>query len=996
MLEGFKKTIIVITLLLLTISSTLVVLPTPVANASALTTGDMNSGDLGNWITGTVKQLGELGLIGVAAVPLLAIGTDIAAFNTIKSFAEAPTQFTSDREIKKGAFTLTRQDSCSFDEFCYKPDLPIVGGMPQGFYWGISINKETKKAKLALLILTPYKATTFVLDNESLWNNGFVANMKALDTYTSFPTPFEFVLADQNKAPAIYSTKKVIYGDGSKVDIFVNGRITFDDPPKNPKFFDSSGHVGLLYFGTADNALGMKTTSGLYDPASQSLVFEGANRIKVQNTDYLYTNETYEIHLWNANGYVNCTTGELQEAPTAGNQVPTSLCSEGYRSDLYFKLDEDGTIRVVPPVDPGNEANTGQKTHFALFGYTERTSPLGDALASAIKTIGSWIQATLGWVMRTIDSLLDETSNYVLGNMDGSSTGMRGPWIVMRNIGLSLLVMALIIIAFANVLQIDIEQYGMNRMIPKIIVSIMLAFFSWLIVTFFFDFTKAIQTQAIALLDPGASGGGSGLSFLGGLEITTPTAGGILADAGSVLLLLVILVGVIVCGVILLFTLLMRIIMLSFLLAVAPLAFILNIVPFTANLYKQWWSEFFKWMFMGPIALVILALGAIIASSASGGAFGQGGSVDSLTATGDGSTLLIGLIIFAAALYMAATLPMKWGGSIMKSWGGIGKKIWGATGGMAGKGIKMGAGAAVNRTGIPGAIKSGLDEFKKKGEMKDDAAANALLHSASGGRLGTDPGVYAQKLTDAQIKTSGDKIGVTSMSDDKLISSYANAKNPHERSAIEREAADRGIFEKIMAPEHIDPTTGTFYDDDHSHWGAGGKDAKDEAERNAKLAAGDYLASLGGQDAKLEKTVGEKQGEIFAAAGHSTSAPEYGQKLKGGFLAANSGKAGHEKRTQGAEFLEGKDAATFFNPNDIRQIAEKGDSKRQGKLAAHMNTLMASGQATKEQVDAYHESNWGSSAQSSGTGGSTQPSYSSGPASTSSTQAAEELRNKYK
>lgn len=414
-------------------------------------------------------------------------------------------------------------------------------------------------------------------------------------------------------------------------------------------------------------------------------------------------------------------------------------------------------------------------------------SPLSQALSGAISTLGSWVQASLKWVMGQVKVLLESTADYVVGpvgcNQANGECGMLGPWTAMRNIGLTLLVLALIIIAFANVLQIDIEQYGLNRMIPKIIISIILAFASWLIVTFFFDLSKAIQDQSIALLDSGGGGGYGGLTFMQSLSISTPSAGNIMANAGSVLLLLIILVGVLICGVVLLFTLILRIVMLSFLLAVAPLAFILNIVPFTANMYKQWWTEFWKWMFMGPIALVIISLGAVIAASAtktpSSGGFGSAVTIDAaMISTDSGGRMLIGLIIFAGAMYMGATLPMQWGGKIMQGWGKFGKNAWGKTGGAA---IKAGRTAAWGATG--GRAQNYLKE-RFGGRMQSVYNRDARMAKQAKARsLQNGKGQFAAGMDDFQAAAYRDQqenaiYGEYKTMDDfgKVKEAYTNAK----------------------------------------------------------------------------------------------------------------------------------------------------------------------------------------------------------------------------
>ncbi len=442
-----------------------------------------------------------------------------------------------------------------------------------------------------------------------------------------------------------------------------------------------------------------------------------------------------------------------------------------------------------------------------------RYSALDKAISNAIKWVMSGVKETLRFVMTQINLLLVGTADLVVGKAgaDVSKASMRGPWISVRNIALSLLVMALVIIAFANVLQINLEQYGVTRMIPRIIISIIMAYASWIIVIFFFDFTAAIQAQAIYL-----AGGIDILGTLSNFDTTVPKTGDIVTNLGIMIMVIIILLGVIACGIVLLFTLLIRIVMLCFLLVVAPLAFILNIMPFTANMYKQWWSEFFKWMFMGPIAMAIIALGGLIAQNAGYSGENGAGDLTSAAALADFSSsgrsgALIGLIIFAAALYMAATLPMQWGGSIMKSWTGAGKKLWGATGANALKGAgwaatRVGGKYSINR--MMGKGKSFLDNRKANQAAEDkahllgfqDKLANSKIPGstwATTGVAGTRGEMAANNLHVATVAAhhAAAGMGDESTSKEKLMSFTGAQHDQYTREAAVTELMRRGLLD---------------------------------------------------------------------------------------------------------------------------------------------------------------------------------------------------------
>jgi len=525
---------------------------------------------------------------------------------------------------------------------------------------------------------------------------------------------------------------------------------------------------------------------------------------------YIFSNTSYTLEFPNSSERVGCLTGDTGAV--------SLTCNEEYSAKIIFYLDNSGNIHFTEDtandtfeksqegkrwIDPAN-SGSGKISLFQLSMTGEFTSnsPLDKALSGTIKTLAGWVGSFTKTAVVGINNLLDGTTNIVLGEVGSNKKGVEAAWTKMRNIALTLLIMALIIIAFANVLQIDIEQYGLNRMIPKIIISIIMAYLSWIIVTFFFDFAKALQDQAWGLLNGGKSG--SGLEALRNINITTPTTGDILGKAGAVLVLLVLLIGILICLIVLWFSLLMRVVVLSFLLAVAPLAFILNIMPFTSNLYKQWWSEFFKWMFMGPIAVVIIALGSVIAS----GSFGFTGS---MTLTGDstvegavGYNVLIGLLIFGASIYLAATLPMQWGGKIMQGWGKFGK-------GARGLASKIGVnGWSPHRVG--NMAKGWLSQRKAGQDAVDSRRLKTGLAKVAGsgvpgarwaatGVSGQGAETAAEQLHMAAVQAAHDEFKMDDKNSSKeTLMGLTNKKySRNVREAAVRELASRGLLDMDAA-----------------------------------------------------------------------------------------------------------------------------------------------------------------------------------------------------
>ena len=595
--------------------------------------------------------------------------------------------------------------------------------------------------------------------------------------------------------------------------------------------------------------------------------------------------------------------------------------AQGTKEDI----DKGGELRIYGQqyFDVGSPAAGNSSIYMATT--LVRISPIMEAMSNTIKWLGDFVstglRVTMGWII----SLLNKSEDYVLG------TGVNNAWVKIRNLAMVLLVLALIIIAFANTAGVDLEQYGLNRMIPRIIISIVMAFGSWIVVLFFFDLSSAIQGQAWGLIS-----GNNALDVLQTIQIQTPSAGGILGSMGSILVLLFLLVGVWVCAIILLFLLLLRIVFLSFLLAVAPIAMVFNIMPFTQNLYKQWWSEFWKWMFMGPMAVAIIALGSLIAS----------GMISGSTLNGvDGNEqVLIGLLILAASMVVAATLPLQWGGKIMQSWGKFGKNtLWGKTGGAALGAAQKSAGAAAGRawqkTGLPGGIKAITSERDRKAAQQAALASNRVAQGLTGGRVGSDQDVIERKLYDAEVKTAGDNMGASTAGQPKLISRFNNPKttNPYEKQAIMREMASQGDLEKLYADQkYIDQSTGAWVtptadkETERDLYDAQDREIE-EAKHAARVEAGKAFVDQGGHDSILEKTVGDNQGELVVAArnalkdekdadGNQTARSAYATARYGGLMAGQKNKSLKDKRMNMLEELEPGEAAGFVTSEALTNV----------------------------------------------------------------------------
>ncbi len=216
-----------------------------------------------------------------------------------------------------------------------------------------------------------------------------------------------------------------------------------------------------------------------------------------------------------------------------------------------------------------------------------------------------------------------------------------------------IVVAGLIIAAFANILNININTYGVKQILPGLIIGIVLANLSYFIMHFFIEVTTVSETGVASIISNympdyawnEASGAvylaDTGFKLLGRSLIIMPASvltdslhvpTSLTAQVGGTLTLTAVLsvltfgwagVIVIILYVLLVFIPLVLLLILLFLLYIrnyvllimfmtAPLAFFALGFPPLKRLWQMWWGTFWKWLLMAPIALAILGFADLI------------------------------------------------------------------------------------------------------------------------------------------------------------------------------------------------------------------------------------------------------------------------------------------------------------------------------------------------------------------------------------------------
>ena len=224
-------------------------------------------------------------------------------------------------------------------------------------------------------------------------------------------------------------------------------------------------------------------------------------------------------------------------------------------------------------------------------------------------------------------------------------------WVIARDLANLGFVLAIILIAFATILRM--ESYEMKKTLRNLIIAALLINFSLVIAGVFVDFAGVITDFFIDKATGGTLAGAAkiGEAFANGFQVQKFIQ--VTKDSKSIEQMVAGLTGVALVSFaaslffVALFTaiaaislfglagmLFIRYIALNILLVIMPLAWLFWIWPDLQGKWKEWWSEFFRWVFFAPAASFFIYLALSLASSKYSGDLALGGAEQTLNPGG--------------------------------------------------------------------------------------------------------------------------------------------------------------------------------------------------------------------------------------------------------------------------------------------------------------------------------------------------------------------------
>lgn len=319
-----------------------------------------------------------------------------------------------------------------------------------------------------------------------------------------------------------------------------------------------------------------------------------------------------------------------------------------FRYDFYIRTDTPPSIDADGMMAANIESKISDGKHCTQLELKDTlNSPkdilimggneLDDLLGEPIETGDDaqslcQVEGGLGWIlcpiMNTVAMINDGAFSLIQNFLEippmmttGETSNAYNVWQAIRNMANVLFAFVFIIIVYSQLTSAGISNYGIKKMLPKMIIGVILVNTSFWIVALSVDLSNVVGSSIYEVM---RGFGGDGESAIGGDGIPTwqtVTANLLALSAGvavSIMVGLAVLLPMAVSALFmfmgLVFILTFRHAMVFILAIISPLAFVAYMLPNTEGLFKTWFKLFRVLLYIYPAVAFIMGASVIAAT----------------------------------------------------------------------------------------------------------------------------------------------------------------------------------------------------------------------------------------------------------------------------------------------------------------------------------------------------------------------------------------------
>lgn len=355
----------------------------------------------------------------------------------------------------------------------------------------------------------------------------------------------------------------------------------------------------------------------------------------------------------------------------------------GYEVEDLSSLTTSTGETAIPSSGDVNGGSTGKPTTCAIDGIGWIVCPVVNVLAKLTGNAYEWLENNyLEVKVSAFDTSIDN--------------GTYSSWKNMRNVANVLFVIAFLVIIFSQMTGVGITNYGVKKMLPRLIIVAILVNISYFICQIAIDLSnifgyslKEFLSNVVPISEAAQTADVSTGARLSGIFIST------LAIAGGGYLLFVSLataIPVLIAGVIsimaILLILITRQVLIILLVVFSPIAFVAYLLPNTEDFFKKWQKIFISMLLVFPIIGLVFG-GSTLASNILRNSSDASNTNSNMMEIAGAGMLLLPLLLVPSLLKKS----LDGVGNIGATINGIGNHVGGALGKRAGDAT----GAAVER-----------------------------------------------------------------------------------------------------------------------------------------------------------------------------------------------------------------------------------------------------------------------------------------------------------
>lgn len=333
--------------------------------------------------------------------------------------------------------------------------------------------------------------------------------------------------------------------------------------------------------------------------------------------------------------------------------------------------EEDNEDETTDENATNEEDATDEDADTEEEGETEekekKKSLTGDTCKDSLGAIGWFVCPSTGKIAEAVDWLYDKIEEVLVINPVPAEDGspIYEVWKYFRGLTNIVFIIFLLVVIYAQLTGVGISNYGIKKILPKLIIAVIMVNLSFLICSLLVDISnivgeglrgmfESVEESALASSSVDKDFEVSYVDIYGALTAGTGLAivGGTIAfEAGVIWMLIPLALGALVAVVTGLVTVALRQAVVVLLIMISPLAVVSNILPNTEKWFIKWKDLFLKMIIFYPMFSLLFG-----ASSLAGFAI--------ILSAKDGFGLLLGVAVQIIPLFFAWSL-MKMSGTFL-------------------------------------------------------------------------------------------------------------------------------------------------------------------------------------------------------------------------------------------------------------------------------------------------------------------------------------------